>query len=100
MLMSLGTGGGSYVQQFGVSPTGIVTFGGTGLSDRLIVSPVAKGANQFDGTNTSADLTAARTWTLPDATGTLALTSAVSVTYTTITSLTVTNGIVTAIVGS
>jgi hypothetical protein len=41
--------------------------------DSLILSPVAKGDNQFDGTVTSEDLTAARTWTLPNTTGTVAL---------------------------
>jgi hypothetical protein len=35
--------------------------------DRILIEPVAKGANQFDGTITSADLTAARQWKLPDA---------------------------------
>jgi hypothetical protein len=48
-------------------------FGNTGTEDRLIVDPVAKGAGQFDATVTSADLTAARTWTMPDATGDVAV---------------------------
>lgn len=47
--------------------------GDAATSDRLLVSPVAKGTNQYDGTFTSSDLTAARTWTFPDATGTVAL---------------------------
>lgn len=63
---------------FGV--TGNSTFTGTSTvrnasatDDRLIVSAAATGAATFNGTITNSDLTAARTYTLPDATGTLAL---------------------------
>lgn len=48
--------------------------GAAATYDGLLVAPVAKGAGQFDGTLTSADLTAARTWTLPNVTGIFALT--------------------------
>ncbi len=51
-------------------PTSIGT---VASNDRIIINPVAKGGAQFDGTLTSADLTAARSWTLPNATGTLAV---------------------------
>lgn len=47
--------------------------GVVGSHDRLLTVPAAKGATQADGTVTSADLTAARTWTYPDLTGTIAL---------------------------
>jgi len=46
-------------------------FGAAATYDGIIISPAAKGANQFDGTITSADLTAARTWTMPNASGTM-----------------------------
>jgi hypothetical protein len=44
--------------------------------DGILISPAVKGANQFDLTITTADLTDTRTITLPDATGTVALTAA------------------------
>jgi hypothetical protein len=56
--------------------------------------------NSHQTSLTVIDPTADRTISLPNATGTVALESAVSATYTTITSITVTNGIVTDIQGS
>ncbi|HRS18098.1 MAG TPA: tail fiber domain-containing protein [Bacteroidales bacterium] len=47
----------------------------TATDDQIRILPYTGGAARFAGTVTSADLTAARTWTLPDATGTLALTT-------------------------
>lgn len=55
-----------------VSASSTVRAGIATTYDGLILSPVAKGANQYDGTFTSADLTAARTWTFPDASLSLA----------------------------
>jgi hypothetical protein len=55
----LGNGGIS-TGTFTVNPTG---------SDPLAITPNTTGLNSFTGTITSADLTATRTWTLPDATG-------------------------------
>jgi hypothetical protein len=44
-----------------------------GAYDPLILSPAVLGANAFAGTFTSADLTAARTWTYPNVSGTAQL---------------------------
>jgi hypothetical protein len=52
----------------------VVVASSTATSDRLAVLPAA-GAATYTGTLTSADLTADRTWTLPNQTGTMALTS-------------------------
>lgn len=61
---------------FTVNKTGAATFGtSVATDDKIIVQPYTGGANTFSGTITSVDLTTARTYTLPDATGTLALTS-------------------------
>ena len=49
--------------------------------DRIGMSAAAIGTARFDGTITNADLTATRTWTLPDNTGTLALTSDLTSSY-------------------
>ncbi len=46
-----------------------INVGVVGTNDRIIISAAVKGAGQFDGTITSADLTGARTWTLPNQTG-------------------------------
>lgn len=42
-------------------------------TDPIAISPVAQGVGAFTGTITSEDLTTARTWTLPNATGTFCL---------------------------
>ena len=55
------------------SSTGATFTFGPATDDQLVVDPVAAGAGSFAGTITSADLTAARTWTFPDATGTVQL---------------------------
>ncbi|HOO47994.1 MAG TPA: hypothetical protein PLV35_01105, partial [Candidatus Paceibacterota bacterium] len=43
--------------------------------DPIRIAPVAKGTTSYTGTLTTADLTAARGWTLPDKSGTIAMTS-------------------------
>jgi hypothetical protein len=61
---------------FKINKTGAATFGtSVATDDKIILQPYTGGANTFSGTITTADLTAARTYTLPDATGNLALTS-------------------------
>ena len=45
----------------------------TGTQDRILVTAAASWCARFDGTITNADLTAARTYTLPNASGTLAV---------------------------
>jgi hypothetical protein len=62
----LGSGGVSSTGNFTVNPTN---------TDPIAISPMAQGAGAFTGTITSEDLTAARTWTLPDASGTVCLTT-------------------------
>lgn len=54
--------------------TGGHLFLSTGTADMFLLQPAA-GAAAFQGTITSADLTGNQTWTLPNASGTLALTS-------------------------
>lgn len=53
--------------------TPTVTLGNSSSFDTISITPVAKGSTSYDGLITSSDLTAARTWTLPNATGTVAL---------------------------
>ena len=45
----------------------------TATQDRILVTAAAVGAARFNGSITNADLTAARTYTLPDASGTFAV---------------------------
>jgi len=60
---------------FGLKGTGaFVLLEYTGANnDKLALAPALGGAAQFTGTLSSADLTAARSWNLPDADGTLSL---------------------------
>ncbi len=69
----------------GLTVTGSTTLRGltvdnaVATQDRIAISPAAVETNRFDGTITNADLTATRTWTLPDNSGTFALTSDIPV---------------------
>jgi hypothetical protein len=45
----------------------------TATDDTIAIAPAVGGGATFTGTVTSSDLTAARTWTLPDSTGTVRL---------------------------
>ena len=61
--------------------TGMQTFRGltvenaTTTYDRILITAASVGTARYNGTLTNADLTAARTWTLPNNSGTIALTS-------------------------
>lgn len=78
---------GGTSKYFRVTSTGYSVFGDGSLTptsifsvnpantDAIGISPVAAGLGAYTGTITSADLTANRTWTLPDETGTICLTT-------------------------
>jgi hypothetical protein len=55
----------------GATIRGLTVNTATGTQDQIILQAAALGANRFNGTITNADLTAAQTWTLPNASGTL-----------------------------
>jgi parallel beta-helix repeat protein len=59
--------------QGGATVRGLTVDTATATDDRIAVSVTAGGAARFDGTITSTDLTAARTYTLPNASGTFAV---------------------------
>jgi parallel beta-helix repeat protein len=59
--------------QGGATVRGLTIDTATATDDKIAVSVTTGGAASFTGTITSADLTAARTWTLPDADGTFCL---------------------------
>lgn len=74
------TNNASATKYFKVDSSGNTTTGGTltvnpSGTDSLVFSPVAQGSAAYAGTITSEDLTAARTWTLPDSSGTFCLTT-------------------------
>lgn len=52
---------------------GSLIAGDTATHDRILVTPVVKGAGQADGTISSRDLTGARTWYFPNAGGEVAI---------------------------
>jgi hypothetical protein len=59
---------------FKINKTGTATFGtSVSTDDNIILQPFTGGSSSFAGTISSADLTAARTYTFPDASGTLAV---------------------------
>jgi hypothetical protein len=57
----------------GATIRGLTVDTATATQDRILVTAAATGAARFDGTVTNADLTTARTYTLPDASGTFAI---------------------------
>ncbi|MGI6475881.1 MAG: tail fiber domain-containing protein [Candidatus Dojkabacteria bacterium] len=63
----------------GATIRGLTVDHATGTRDKIAISVADTGTSSYTGTITNADLTAARTWTLPNATGTLALTSDIAV---------------------
>jgi hypothetical protein len=60
----------SAANYFSLNEANGAVFGRSTADDQLIIKPVTDGAGAFAGTFTSADLTAARTWTYPDVSGT------------------------------
>ena len=52
--------------QFGRLTPSTAIWGRSSAHDQISIAPVALGAGSFVGSITSADLTAARTWTMPD----------------------------------
>lgn len=78
-LSTLGTDTLATVTARGATTTTAVTVGGltvapaTATDDTLALTPAAGGAARFAGSVTSSDLTAARAWTLPNASGTVAV---------------------------
>jgi len=60
------------------STGGLTVATATATQDRIVVAAAAVGAARFDGTITNADLTAARTYTLPDESGTVCLQASTS----------------------
>jgi hypothetical protein len=56
----------------GATIRGLIVDNATATYDRVLITAAALGGARFDGTLTNADLTAARTYTLPDVSGTLA----------------------------
>ncbi|HPW47948.1 MAG TPA: hypothetical protein PLJ97_01270, partial [Candidatus Saccharibacteria bacterium] len=59
----------------GATVRGLTVDTATVTDDLLVLSVASGGASRYTGIITSADLTANRTWMLPDSSGTLALTS-------------------------
>jgi hypothetical protein len=59
----------------GATIRGLTVDNATATQDRILITAAALGAARFDGSITNADLTAARTWTLPNNDGTIALTT-------------------------
>lgn len=70
------TASASGMTAFTISRNGNITIASTTAnSDRLLFAPQSGGAATFTGTVTSQDLTGNQTYTLPDATGTICLTT-------------------------
>ena len=65
----------------GATIRGLTVDNATATDDRILTSITTGGSARYDGTLTNADLTAARTWTLPNATGTIALTNNIVTTF-------------------
>ncbi len=91
---------GSGLAVFGTSPTittpifgSTATFGLAADDDTIVIDPVAKGAGQFAGTITSADLTGAQAWTFPNAS--ITVNAAADISGTTLASNVVTSSLTT-----
>ena len=57
----------------GATIRGLTIDSATATDDRILVNITTGGTARYNGTLTNADLTAARTWTLPNTSGTFAL---------------------------
>lgn len=74
--VNLNTGSGNFNVAGNTILTGTVTVQNvSAIDDRIVTQAAAAGAVSFNGTITNDDLTAARTYTLPDASGTFAVTA-------------------------
>ena len=55
----------------GATISGLIVDNATATNDRILITAASTGAARYDGSITNVDLTAARTWSLPNTSGTI-----------------------------